>query len=37
MKLGKVKKTALLLGVAGALYSPMSAFAAEKPAEHPAK
>lgn len=37
MKLGKVKKAALLLGVAGALYSPMSTFAAEKPAEHPAK
>ena len=30
MKLGKVKKIALLMGVAGALYSPMNAWAAEK-------
>ena len=33
MKLGNVKKIALLMGVAGTLYSPMSAFAAENPAE----
>ena len=37
MKLGNVKKIALLMGVAGALYSPMGAFAAEKPADQPAK
>ena len=37
MKLGNVKKIALLMGVAGALYNPMSAFAAEKPADQPAK
>ena len=34
MKLGNVKKIALLMGVAGALYSPMGAFAAEKPADN---
>jgi len=33
MKLGNVKKIALLMGVAGTLYSPMCVFAAEKPAD----
>ena len=33
MKLGNVKKIALLMGVAGALYSPVNAWAAEKPIE----